>query len=66
MQRPDSTRALIIEKSRGNDTPLYHEVILKTITLRSPGPNDVTVRVNAIAFNHREVSICSSLHHIGC
>jgi hypothetical protein len=69
---PEWTRALVIKKCSAEAKPVYHDAVLETRPLQQLKHGEVLVKMSAVSFNRREVSItllqwgtpshCSSKH----
>ncbi|KUI68168.1 putative zinc-type alcohol dehydrogenase-like protein YogA [Cytospora mali] len=54
--------ALTIKKIDGRPGKVYYPLQLKEVTVPEPGPNEVLVRLNAAALNHRDLFIRQHLY----
>ena len=62
MSLPQFSRALVLRPSpaqvANKDSPVYHDVILERRSVdQTLLPDEVLVKVQAVAFNHRDVSL---------
>ena len=55
-QVPSHTKALVVKQSPPDRKPLYHDAVLEDQPLPQLMPGQVLVKINAAAFNHRDVS----------
>ena len=53
---PKSTKALIVQESTGPRKHTYHDAVLTKQLLSPPKPGEVTVRLGAVGFNHKDVT----------
>lgn len=54
---PQWTRALVLKKCSAEAKPVYHDVVLEKRPLRQLRRGEVLVKINAVSFNRREVSV---------
>jgi NADPH:quinone reductase-like Zn-dependent oxidoreductase len=60
MTVPQTTKALILQRSNVQQKPAYDEVVLVEKPIPSLKEGEVLVRMAAVALNHRDVSSTSS------
>ena len=58
MSLPQASRALVLKKVLPQpNTPVYHDVVVETRSIDSTlQPDEILVKISAVAFNHRDVS----------
>lgn len=54
---PKETRALVVKKSPAERKPLYHDAVIEKRPIPVLQRGQVLVKMGAVAFNHRDVSI---------
>ena len=57
------TKALVVKQSPPERKPLLHDAVIEEQGIPHLKPGQVLVKINAVAFNHRDVgqtSLCSS------
>lgn len=54
---PKETRALVVKKSPPERKPLYHDAVTEKRPIPTLQRGQVLVKMGAVAFNHRDVSI---------
>lgn len=55
-QAPTTTKAVVVRKSNGKSNNGYvNEAVLETLPLPQLKSGEILVRINAVAFNHRDV-----------
>ena len=54
---PEWTRALVIKKCSEEAKPVYHDAVLETRPLEQLKHGEVLVKMSAVSFNRREMSI---------
>jgi NADPH:quinone reductase-like Zn-dependent oxidoreductase len=54
---PEWTRALILKKCSAETKPVYHDVVLEKRPLRQLKHGEVLVKISAVSFNRRDVSV---------
>lgn len=54
---PKETRALVVSKSLAETKPLYHDAMVEKRPIPTLQRGQVLVKMGAVAFNHRDVSI---------
>ena len=54
---PKETRALVLKKSLAERKPLYHDAVIEKRAIPTLKHGQVLVKMGAVAFNHRDVSI---------
>ncbi|KAF9473863.1 NAD(P)-binding protein [Pholiota conissans] len=54
---PATTRALVLQESKEQRKPLYHDAALVELPLAQPKPGEVVVKIVAVGFNHKDVWI---------
>lgn len=55
---PEWTRALVIKKCPAEGKPVYHDAVLEKRPLQQLKHGEVLVKMSAVSFNRREVSVC--------
>ncbi|KAM0750851.1 NAD(P)-binding protein [Meredithblackwellia eburnea MCA 4105] len=57
-------KAIILQKTEGDFKPgkVYHQVPLVQVPIPTPGPDQVLVKIQASAFNHRDVFVRQSMY----
>lgn len=54
---PTHTKAVVLQESKVPRTPLYHDAPVVKRPLSYPKPGEVVVKMGAVAFNHKDVSL---------
>jgi hypothetical protein len=55
MPSPTTTKALVLEKSAEDKSPIYHDARIVERTIPSLKGSEILVQMGAVAFNHRDV-----------
>lgn len=54
---PTTTKALVLEKSAEDKSPIYHDARIVERPIPPLKGSEILVRMEAVAFNHRDVGI---------
>lgn len=55
MASPTTTKALVLEKSTEDKSPIYHDACIIDRPIPPLKGSEILVRMEAVAFNHRDV-----------
>ncbi|KAH9931711.1 NAD(P)-binding protein [Epithele typhae] len=59
---PTSAKALVVRKSANPTKPVFHDAVIETRPIPALKPGELLVKVNAVAFNHRDSWIRKGLY----
>lgn len=54
---PKETRALVLKKSPVERKPVYHDAVIEKRPIPTLQKGQVLLKMGAVAFNHRDVSL---------